>query len=166
MDRQNRSAATGSLHSTMFHGIITFLTTLAVMLHALLGCCAHHAHACDGHQHDVGIVADEAEHGHSHHDHSHHHSTADDCSDDDEDRDEHHGDDEPCDEADCSFVSIERSDDANVILSLTLSLPVHGDTADATTLRDSLSRRFGTKTPPGHLLSPESLRAQTQVWLL
>ena len=55
----------------MFQTVVSFLTFAAMLLHAVLGCCAHHAHAGDG-----ACASGEAEtverhtacgHGHAHH---------------------------------------------------------------------------------------------------
>ncbi|QEG41279.1 hypothetical protein [Roseimaritima ulvae] len=42
--------------ATMFHTLLTYSTMTAVVLHALLGCCVHHAHAGHTHSHDVDQV--------------------------------------------------------------------------------------------------------------
>lgn len=148
----------------MFHGILTLSTTAAVMLHALLGCCAHHSHACDTHRRGVATVADESDHGHCHHNHEER-AKSDERSGDHGGHD-HHGHDGPCSEPDCSFVIAERCDDVTSVLSLLSSLPVANDAAAVTTLRGPLRQQAGAEVPSGHLFSPEPLRAQTQVWRL
>ena len=40
----------------MFHNLVTLSTMTSVVLHALMGCCVHHAHAGHTHSHDVDQV--------------------------------------------------------------------------------------------------------------
>lgn len=63
----------------MFSKLTSILTTTAMLLHAVLGCCTHHAHACehgqsaeecqvehDEHHSDEAEIAHSGEHGESH----------------------------------------------------------------------------------------------------
>lgn len=112
----------------MFQSLTSILTLSAMLLHSILGCCTHHAHACE-HGHAVeGCVAGHDEHegehvGQSHdgHGHDHHRNHGH----DDDDGHEHdgltvahedgHGDHESqecphgpcgfdCEGADCTFT--------------------------------------------------------------
>ncbi|QDV55379.1 hypothetical protein Mal33_13500 [Rosistilla oblonga] len=62
----------------MFRKLLTYLTMTTVVLHALLGCCMHHAHAGHTHCHDVAQVIVDVPHvvgfcdaGHNSDGHSH-----------------------------------------------------------------------------------------------
>ena len=58
----------------MFHSIITILTTAAVALHAMLGCCAHHDHSCcESHGLAAAIQQADEDCSHDHDSHRHHH---------------------------------------------------------------------------------------------
>jgi hypothetical protein len=59
---------TATVKATMFSNLTSILTMTAMLLHSILGCCAHHAHACEHGQSaekcqavHVGHHADEAE---------------------------------------------------------------------------------------------------------
>ena len=47
----------------MFSNVTSILTMTAMLLHSILGCCAHHAHACE---HAESAVRCQAEHDESH----------------------------------------------------------------------------------------------------
>ena len=65
----------------MFQSLTSILTMSVMLLHSILGCCSHHAHACEhghvvegcvaGHEHESHLVehsdADHEVHGHQHH---------------------------------------------------------------------------------------------------
>ncbi|MCA9077744.1 MAG: hypothetical protein KDA93_22145 [Planctomycetaceae bacterium] len=154
----------------MFHCILTILTTSAVALHALLGCCAHHTHTCDQQHHEVAAATSACQHEHHQHGHDdegtaldsslHHHGH------------QHHGGhqhpdgDGSCGEPDCSFVTTQHDSDVILLLSLVTSLPMVADADRAMNLNGSLVQKAGTESPPGSLQSPERLRANMQVWRL
>jgi hypothetical protein len=57
---------TATVKATMFSNLTNILTMTAMLLHAVLGCCAHHAHACEH-----GSSAEECQAGHvEHHEHA------------------------------------------------------------------------------------------------
>lgn len=154
----------------MFHYILTILTTSAVTLHALLGCCAHHTHACDQQQQVVGAKTSACQH--EHHQHGCDDNVTAHESAHDHHRHQHHGDhqhsdgDEPCGEPDCIFVTTLHDSDVVLVLSLATSLPIAADADHMMMLNGSLAQEAGTESPPGSLQLPERLRANTQVWLL
>ncbi len=149
----------------MFHSILTILTTSAVALHALLGCCAHHSHACHEQPHAIEVAAVQCPHHHGHDDQLASHG-----SEADYQGHQHHGDhqkgDEPCDTPDCSFVSNQHGQDVTLALTLAMSLPVIGDVDSQTSLNGSHGQRFGPECSPGCLRCSGCLRANTQVRLL
>lgn len=142
--------------------ILSLLTTTAVVLHALLGCCGHHSHA------DQGLACDDA-----------HQTVQTSCgcrhggvtspSTDEEPADEepgHRGDghDEPCNGPECQFVGVERSDDVEQALSIPVWLPLNeaqGVMTGTCTLSGTLTRDLCP-----HPSSAVVVRAATQVWLL
>ena len=156
----------------MFHSIITIVTTAAVALHAMLGCCAHHDHSCQSHESGpievVNQADDHCSHGHHHHGHHQHHSDegapseADNDSGDQHDRDQRHG----CDEEDCSFTSVLRSNDLELILTFSMWCQALGDTAQADAIANVLLLRSVAESPPDLSAISSSVRATTQVWRL
>ena len=149
----------------MIHCIITILTTLTVALHALLGCCAHHAHNVHGHElHLAEIASPEVDHGDHHHE-------EDICTQNEDfgngchrkHGDKHQG----CDESDCSFTLVNRSDDLESLLAYSISCQTLGNVVHFTTLysRCSLCSDFETSSHLFYLLG-QIARAHTQVWRL
>lgn len=154
----------------------------AVVLHALLGCCVHHAHAGHTHGHDVDQVMVDVPRvvGHqdaseNHEGHSHECRKAS-CSDDDANEvaseepcspspcSGSHGPHESCDEADCNIVADQRDVDLSLtltvdwspLLTYCLSLP----SQELGVLRTE----YGSPPDPHGVQSP--LRLKTQVWRL
>ena len=151
----------------MLHSIITILTTTAVALHAMLGCCAHHDHSCDSHAlvTETVAVGESESHCPFHHHHDDESTTPDEDSDD-HDGHQHDGPHDDCDEPNCSFVSVQPNDDVGLILSSSLWLPALGDAASVESL-DALSLvQASAESPPVGLYSSGDLRAQSQVWRL
>lgn len=101
----------------MFHGFVSTLTLLAMLLHAAFGCCWHHTHAaCHAEGTQCAAVQTSANDTHEHHacSHSHgtghsHHSESEDSgraagasSSTHEDHQPEHG---GCDEDICKYVA-------------------------------------------------------------
>ena len=85
------------LAALMFQFLTILLTTTAVSLHALLGCCAHHAHS-----HAVEEVCQDVQVIHHDHDEATHTIPC---------QNENHSDGLPCDESECQFISNSTSID-------------------------------------------------------
>lgn len=139
----------------MIRSSLTFVTTFAIALHALLGCCAHHHHSADGegviHSHAFGSAVVAGHHCSGQH--------ADDKHGDESDH-------EPCDEIDCQFVTSPRGDDMTLSHSSDLVISVASAVILEIAPSGVLSVRSRTDHPPNLHASPQSLRAQTQVWLI
>ncbi|WDQ17074.1 hypothetical protein [Rhodopirellula sp. P2] len=170
----------------MFHKLLTYSTMTAVVLHALLGCCVHHAHAGHTHCHgddqvmvDVPHVVGLSDAGHDHDGHSHeghkascqHQHNADgsitcECFDDESSHpcSGSHGPHESCDEADCNFVADQR--DNNISLMLTYDWSPLLTHCLSLSSQDMLAARtvYGSPPDPHDVQSP--LRIKTQVWRL
>jgi len=159
----------------MFHRFLTLLTIVAVTLHALLGCCLHHAHAGHGHEavYETGPVwGDDSECcGHHHHRAGHEHpdiETPTDfhpqlpCSGS-------HGPHGSCHEPDCHFVANDRAGDSGIELRSVKSLDGFSalSVAHSGVDRDfdSRVREIGFWRNAGYSLGC-LLRVQTQVWRL
>lgn len=155
----------------MFHSIISILTTAAVALHAVLGCCAHHAHSCQlpaSGAEDAAVVEADA---HCFHGHHHHHRDEDDDSTsvdvpDGCDHGHQGGLPHDCDEGDCSFTSTLRSNDVELMLTFSMWSQALGDDAPADALDGLLPQYSPPEASPDPLSSPGSARAKTQVWRL
>lgn len=149
----------------MLHRILTVLTTAAVALHALLGCCAHHAHADNTQPPRQDLAAAVAPvsccaHG------QRHAEPAARMHDDSAQRDSHVPAEPGCNEGDCSFVPVQRSTDAEAILAASQCEVALADLSPGGTgLPNSCRVRFSESRPP-ILLSPSSARALIQVWRL
>ncbi len=152
----------------MFHSIITILTMSAVTLHALLGCCAHHSHACDEQQHEVAVVETAVHDEHCHHQHDDQvpadDSAANHCGHQRHSDHQHPDGDGQCSEPDCSFVTSEHIHDVTLVMMMWL--PVAGDADHLAALKGSLGRQAGADVPIDSLRLPDRLRANMQVWLL
>ena len=152
----------------MFHSIITILTTAAVALHAMLGCCAHHDHSCQSHESGLAVVVQDADdhssHGHHHHDEEK--SSGEDVGNDcghQHDGGGHHDD---CDEGECSFTSVRRSNDLELMLTFSMWCQALSDSAHADALDSLLSLHSVVESPPDPLSKSGSARAKSQVWRL
>lgn len=53
---------TATVKATMFSNLISILTMTAMLLHSILGCCAHHAHACEHGQSAENCQPEHVEH--------------------------------------------------------------------------------------------------------
>lgn len=154
----------------MFHSIITILTTAGVALHALLGCCAHHAHSAelDG----TALAEVVPVNTENHCSHSHHHGDDDSSNEpsdhhsDDHSDHQHHGSHKSCGEGDCSFTSAQRNNDLELIQIYSFCCQLVGDVATAIEQCQSLALNAPTGSPPDLLFSSGSARAATQVWQL
>lgn len=144
----------------MSHRIITILTTMAVVLHTTLGCCAHHAHACDVQCEVRSQVEKSTEavcsHAH-HHEHGSGHAPAKDCDD------HEHGHD--CDHGDCSFPLAKRSSDLESLLAFSMWCQALGDPTLTNVVvgLPTLNTPNETKLPVSMI---SAARAQLQVWRL
>ncbi|NNJ24977.1 hypothetical protein [Alienimonas chondri] len=80
----------------MFRFVTPLATLAAVLTHAVLGCCVHHAHAGEALGHGNGVVETHAHHGDEPHDGNH-----------DDHGHERHGQDDGggCHESDCSWLT-------------------------------------------------------------
>ena len=141
---------------------LSLLTTTAVVLHALLGCCGHHSHA------DDGLACDDAQQivkvscrcGHG----DPAPSAQGEAPGGEDSQHHRHGPDEPCDGPECQFVGVERIDDLDQALSIPVWLPLNDSPDSATgavSLLPSPARNLRT-----HPLLAMPVRAVTQVWLL
>ena len=153
----------------MFHSIISILTTAAVALHAMLGCCAHHVHSCESHEPGLAFAVpaqldEHCNHGHDHHDDdddSPSENGADGCGHE-HDGGQPHG----CDEGDCSFTSVQRSNDLELMLTFSMWCQTLGDIAHTDVSDCQLSLHSAAETPPDAFTTSDSARAVTQVWRL
>lgn len=153
----------------MFHSIITILTTAAVALHAMLGCCAHHDHSCCE-SHGLTAVVQHAD-DHCAHDHGHHHHDEEKSSGEDVGNDCGHqhdggGHHDDCDEGECSFTSVQRSNDLELMLTFSMWCQALSDSAHADALDSLLSLHSVVESPPDPLSKSGSARAKSQVWRL
>jgi len=144
----------------MLHGIISTVTTLAVVFHSLVGCCAHHAHplvAVEGGAADVVVelhVGSTSECG------CEHGKSPDRAND----HDSGQGDDgKPCDEPGCSFLSDGRFGDPDSILLSTIWLAAATDVNAGIV---GLEPAFAATQPPDRSLRPRLHCALCQVWRL
>lgn len=142
----------------MIHSILTLSTMVAVVLHALLGCCVHHEHACDSHA--APMVAHASDHGH----HNHHHDSDNSCSDESESSEEH-APHPPCEEVECSFISSARDLDVSLLFSVTTWVPAI-DYAAAHDAQASLTYRDYGTDPPDLFFGNLPQRPMTQNWRL
>ncbi|MEM8669281.1 MAG: hypothetical protein AAGG48_17290 [Planctomycetota bacterium] len=158
----------------MFHSIITILTTVAVAFHAMVGCCAHHDHSCCESHGLTAVVQhsdDHCDHGHDHgHDHTHHHHDDTDSSGENvgDDGGHQHDGGQPhgCDEGDCSFTSVQRSNDLELLLTFSMWCQAFDNAAHADALDSLLPLHSAAETPSDPLSISGSARAISQVWRL
>ena len=163
----------------------------AVVLHALLGCCVHHAHAACTHDHGDESVMVEVPHvvglshtghdhdGHSHEGHKdscHQQSNADgsitcDCFNDepsepcsDEPCGSSHDPHESCDEADCNIVADQRDNDISLLLTNDWSPLLTYSLSLSSQELSALRMEHGSPPDPHSVQSP--LRVKTCVWRL
>lgn len=145
----------------MHSPLLSLLTTTAVVLHALLGCCGHHSHA------DQGLQCEKApqsvpsccgcQNGAAA-------SSSSDAEPTGGEGHRGHGHDEPCNGPECQFVGVERVDDVEQALSLPLWLPLNG--AQYVLAGNCAASGTVTDEPGRHTSSTGPVRAATQVWLL
>jgi hypothetical protein len=161
----------------MFHKFLTYSTMTSVVLHALLGCCVHHAHAGHTHSHDVDQVMVDVPHvvgiNDADHDHDEHAHEGDKASHFDDEANEvgceqpcsgSHGPHESCDEADCNIVADQRDNDISLMLTVDWSpLLTYCLTLSSQELL-ALRTEYGSPPDPHCVQSP--LRLKTQVWRL
>lgn len=153
----------------MFHSIITILTTVAVAFHAMVGCCAHHSHSCNSHESGLVVAAsaeadDHCSHGHHHDENSEEpagENLADGC-----DHEHDGGGHRECDEGECSFTAVQRSNDLELMLTFSMWCQTLGDAAHADARGSLLSLHSAAETPPDPLSLSGTARAKIQVWRL
>lgn len=157
----------------MFHSIITILTTAAVALHAMLGCCAHHSHSCCE-SHGLAAAVQQADehcsHGNDSHEH-HHHDDADAPGEDAENDCGHqhqHDGGQPhgCDEGDCSFTSVQRTSDLELMLTFSMWCQSLCDVAHIDAMDSLAALNLVAESPPDPLSDSGTARAISQVWRL
>lgn len=166
----------------MFHKLLTYSTMTAVVLHALLGCCVHHAHAGNTHSHDVDQVMVDVPHvvglNDADHDHDEHAHEGHKASHFDDDANEvgceqpcsqspcsgSHGPHESCDEADCNIVADQRDNDISLILTVDWSPLLTYCLSLSSQESLALRTEYGSPPEPHCVQSP--LRLKTQVWRL
>lgn len=152
----------------MFHSIITILTTVAVAFHAMVGCCAHHDHSCCE-SHGLTAAVHQADEDCSHDHGLHHHDDANSPGEDAEDDCGHqHDGHQPhgCDGGDCSFTSVQRSNDLELMLTFSMWCQTLGDAAHADALDSLVALNFAAESPPDPLSKSGTARAISQVWRL
>lgn len=155
--------------SLMLHGIITILTTTAVAIHATLGCCAHHAHACESHEPALAVTHESEDHcDHANHHHndesageSHRSEFGGDC-----DHQHHGGQPQNCDEGECSFSAPPRSSDIELMLTFSMWCHALGDAAHVKAIDALVALNVAAASPPDPLSASGAARAFTQVWRL
>ncbi len=145
--------------NAMIRNMVSNLALTVMLVHALLGCCWHHLHACESNLAGAGpaIVANDADnHEYDHSDQSSHahQSVVTHQSD------EHH--DQPiCDTGKCRFVT---SSKVKAPLSFTQPTSVDLLSAASTSPLLSRSRQLGRHWPVQSAFP--RLQELTQVWLL
>jgi len=137
----------------MSHRILTAVTLAAVSIHAVLGCCWHHAHQTDFHSPESTVALIAGCQGH-------HHASQSEPADDHD----HHGHPESCDGVECVFYSADNSD-FDLSVAAVFFLPPTKQVCFAGVL-ESVRRIRGTEHPNGGLQLPEPLHALKQVWLI
>lgn len=146
----------------MHSRILCLLTSAAVVLHALLGCCAHHSHAG---QQTTCEQADASRPGSCGCRHRHAAApSVEGTPADNEPGDRPHGHEGPCDGPECQFVGVERSHDVEQVLSVPVWLPLNDGPAPS--METSPVNRTVAAVRSAPEISALSLRAATQVWLL
>lgn len=137
--------------------ILIFVTSLAVMIYAVLGCCAHHIHAVETEAH-VASVHSEGVSQHQEH-HCYHSKTA---HDDDE---SHDSQPEPCDEVDCRFLVSSRLNEwENSLFDFASELYCPRQVAELSQLQSQYDRQNSHSDLV--LCDGPPLRLLKQLWLL
>lgn len=155
----------------MFHSTITILTTAAVALHAMLGCCMHHSHSCCDAQ-GISAVAELHEtDGSCCHAHAHERGGDENSIDgvrggDDTPRGVDHEHQHDCEHSECSFTSVHRDSDGSLTLTFakwcqTLCGPIHRDA-----FAHLIVPRFSNDSLPTPSASAHCACAISQVWRL
>jgi hypothetical protein len=142
--------------------ILSLLTSTAIVLHALLGCCAHHSHAGQETACEQAVTPRPGSCGCRHREAAM--PSVDETPADDEPGERPHGHEGPCDGPECQFVGLERSHE----VEQTLSVPVWVPLSDLPGLASATLtlNRTAAAVRSAPLISAPSLRAVTQVWLL
>ena len=151
----------------MIHDILILLTTAGVCLHAVLGCCVHHAHdkqlqtsqvvaaltnlGCHCHQHRHSQPT-ERQQNHRHDDDRHNNS------------DRPGGQHQACCESDCSLFSNPRTNILNQVMTQMAWLPIFSHVDFSSLQRLILGRHAVMNLFSGNLEPSHSLRQLTQVW--
>ncbi len=138
----------------MLHSIAVLGTLTSVLLHAMLGCCVHHAHAVCLDACVVNAVSEPAHHcsGHDRNEPAYH------PADEGTEHDPHH-----CNEHECAFVATNRIDagrDVRLLVNWSRGLPSFNKACT----EDSPVVHVAGWSDPACLMEPHSLRAILQVW--
>ncbi len=154
----------------MFHSIISILTTAAVALHAMLGCCAHHDHSCcDSHGLTAAVQQADEDSLHDHEHVPHHHDDSDSCGENAENdcgnqHDDGHQHD--CDHGDCSFTSVQRISDVELMLTFSMWCQNLCDALNVDAIDRLVALNLAAESPPDPLWNSGTARAISQVWRL
>ncbi|MBV10667.1 MAG: hypothetical protein CMN21_15800 [Rubinisphaera sp.] len=150
----------------MVRKLLILSTAFSMLLHALLGCCAHHAHACH-HEH---ISSQNLKKLDADHQHCHHKVEVNSCESETSEQDRksnsttHSQEDSiPCDETDCAYVSVAPANEFKSAIALTFTglfelNPVNVHISDPSLGIESLLSLYQPNTL--------RLRAHLQVWSL
>ena len=149
----------------MFQSIISILTTVAVALHAMLGCCSHHAHACETDGGNRSVQHSHTVCSHGHHE-SDEHEPRDNRDSDGHDRDQNNGHRHSCDEGDCSFAPASRVDDFDQIITLSAWSQSLGEMPRLGVTDNLRPLHLAAQGPPDSLTDSGSVRATSQIWRL
>lgn len=178
-----------NLMNANMHTFVTLLTTFAVTLHAMLGCCAHHSHGCATHNKIdcVHLLSGPIESEHttvislkvqSCCSHGHHHAVRKPACGEPTDKSlslsfgiqsgepdhQHHG---ICNEPDCSFAFIERTSDVGTQTIQNLDLNPHFAVLVSESINACDTDNFNfPPQPPDLKTCGLSLRAHFQIWQL
>lgn len=98
---------------TVMHSSLHVVTTFAVLVHTVLGCCVHHAHGAMGHAHAAGVPHHDEAACSAHDDHEHSLTCA---------ADDHGRDHDPCRERHCDFIRPGGAQSQKVIAAFVLPL--------------------------------------------
>tara|TARA_R100001480_G_scaffold142575_2_gene140133 strand:- start:1759 stop:2202 length:444 start_codon:yes stop_codon:yes gene_type:complete len=147
----------------MAKSMITILTTLSMMFHALLGCCYHHAHedvVSHGEQKLESEFSKSCIDSHATvcNSHKHSDSTASNFSHDNSENHEH--DHLPCEESPCTYVSSAHTE----LIALALVIPL--DVESMVTPINVSAKDFESRRNIPVNSKSTCMRLRKQVWLI
>jgi len=154
----------------MLNSIVAILTTSAIAVHAVLGCCVHHSHVCESFVSCSASSGVNSTCSHDHGSHDHHGTCEAKAHSQEQKSGEHsgHQDECPhhsCNEADCSFISAER-DDVHLMLSFSMCEVALSTSAMTNSIDGLLTESSFNHHPPDSRIDGAPLRSLTQVWRL